>query len=62
MATAKIGSMQEFQPGAEPIMAYLERLQAYLDANDVHVVDAKRTFLCSLAQLGTRRMEYNIAS
>ena len=42
MATAMIGSMQEFQPGAESIMADLERLQAdlerlqaYLDANDV---------------------------
>ena len=35
MATAIIGSMQEFQPGAETITAYLERLQAYLDANDI---------------------------
>ena len=41
MATSTIGSMQEFQPGAEPIMAYLERLQAYLDANDV--AEEKRT-------------------
>ena len=35
MATATTGSMQEFQPGAETITAYLERLQAYLDANDI---------------------------
>ena len=35
MATATIGRMQEFQPGSEPITAYLERLQAYLDANEV---------------------------
>ena len=35
MATATIGSMQEFQPGAEPIMAYLERLKAFLDANGI---------------------------
>ena len=40
MATATIGTMQEFQPGAEPIMAYLERLQAYLDANEI--AQAKR--------------------
>ena len=33
--------MQEFQPNTEPIMAYLERLQAYLDANDV--TKGKRT-------------------
>ena len=35
MATATIGSMQEFQPGAETITTYLERLQAYLDANAI---------------------------
>ena len=41
MATATVGSIQEFQPGAETISSYLERLQAYLDANDV--VAAKRS-------------------
>ena len=41
MATAAIGSMQEFQPNTKPIMAYLERLQAYLDANSVS--EGKRT-------------------
>ena len=41
MATATIGSMQEFQSGTEPIMAYLKRLQAYLDANEV--AEGKRT-------------------
>ena len=35
MATATIGTMQELQPGAEPIMAYLERLKAFLDANGI---------------------------
>ena len=30
-----IGTMQEFQPGTEPILAYLERLDAYLHANAV---------------------------
>ena len=32
MATPAFGTMQEFQPGSE---TYLERPQAYLDANDV---------------------------
>ena len=46
MATAAFGTMQEFQPASETIMAYLERLQAYLDANDV--ATAKRSsFLVS---------------
>ena len=46
MATATVGSIQEFQPGAETISSYLERLQAYLDANDV--IAAKRSsFLVS---------------
>lgn len=35
MATATIGMMQKFQAGAKPIMAYLKRLQAYLDANNI---------------------------
>ena len=43
MATATIGSMQEFQPGSDPITAYLKTLQACLDANDV--AKGKRTSL-----------------
>ena len=46
MATATVGIMQEFQPGSETIAPYLERLKAYLDANDVAA--AKRgSFLVS---------------
>ena len=40
MATSTIGTMQEFQPGSEPITAYLERLKAFLDANEI--ADDKR--------------------
>ena len=40
MATALFGQMQEFQPGAEPITAYLERFTAYLDAHEI--ADDKR--------------------
>ena len=46
MATATVGTMQEFQPGSETITAYLERLTAYLDAHDI--TSAKRSsFLVS---------------
>lgn len=40
MATEMIGVMEEFQPGGKSIMAWLERLHAYLDANDI--AQAKR--------------------
>ena len=35
MATATCGSLQEFKPEQETITAYLERLKAYFDANEV---------------------------
>ena len=35
MATATYGTLQEFKPEVETITAYLERLKAYFDANDV---------------------------
>lgn len=35
MATATYGALQEFKPEQETITAYLERLKAYFDANDV---------------------------
>ena len=40
MATATLGTLQEFKPEVETITAYLERLKAYYDANDVQT--AKR--------------------
>ena len=52
MATAAFGTMQEFQPVSETIPAYLKRLQAYLDVNDV--TTAKRSsFLVSTIGLKT---------
>ena len=35
MEATLIGTILEFQPGSATITAYLERLQAYLDANDI---------------------------
>ena len=35
MATSTLGTLQEFKPEVETITAYLERLKAYYDANDV---------------------------
>ena len=35
MATATYGTLREFKPEVETITAYLERLKAYFDANDV---------------------------
>ena len=35
MATSTYGTLQEFKPECENISAYLERVKAYFDANDV---------------------------
>ena len=35
MAKSTYGTLQEFKPECEPITAYLERVKAYFDANDV---------------------------
>ena len=35
MATATLGTLQEFKPEVETFTAYLEHLQAYYGANDV---------------------------
>ena len=35
MAKSTYGTLQEFQPECEPIDAYLERVQAYFDANEI---------------------------
>jgi len=35
MATATLGTLQEFQPDAEPIAAYLERVNLYFEANNI---------------------------
>ena len=35
MATSTYGVLQEFQPGSEPIAAYIERVQNYFAANDI---------------------------
>ena len=35
MATAALGTLQEFKPDAETIAAYLERVNLYFEANDI---------------------------
>jgi len=40
MATSTYGVLQAFQPGTEPIAAYIERVQNYFAANDI--ADEKR--------------------
>ncbi len=51
MATAAFGHFQEFQPGSEPISAYLERMQAYLDA---HGVDEEKRSAILVSVIGSK--------
>ena len=53
-----IGTMQEFQPGTEPILAYLERLDTYLHANAA--AEEKRSSVL-VSTIGQRLTEFCVA-
>ena len=45
MASTAYGRMQPFVPGTETIVAYLERLNLYFEANDVAAAKRVAVFL-----------------
>ena len=57
MATATLGTLQEFQPDAEPIAAYLERVNLYFEANDIKEDQQVVVLLAGLVKLLTDHFE-----